>query len=461
METMSLGEIAAALGCPCPEGEENAVIKQVVTDSREAVRGSLFVAIQGDRFDGHDFIAKALENGASYAVASRRGEYPHPERILYVEDTKRAHIAIGGAYRSKFPVRMVGITGSVGKTTTKEFVYAVLSSRYRTHKNEGNQNNEIGVPKTLFGLGPQHEAAVVEMGMTGLGEIHDLTLAVRPDVGIITSVGINHIELLGSRENILKAKLEILDGMKEGSPLVVCADNDYLARVSDDRFVIYGYGISNHEAQIRARDIETVGGDRTRFTILSPWGEEKAVIPTVGRHNVLDALAAFAAGCLMGISSRESARALSDYQPAGMRQRVVPFEGAVVVEDCYNCGPDALRAATLTLSTYPCKGKRIMVLSDMLELGDYAPQAHREAGRFAAKCGIDMLMAYGPLSVEYIKGAGDEGMERCLYYETREELAEAVRAAIRPGDVVWFKGSHSMKLEEVLRALYQGQTEGV
>lgn len=238
MESIVVSEIARVLGA---EYHGSGSIDHVCTDSREITRGGLFVAIEGDSFDGHEYINDAFERGAACAIARKAGDYQGT--VIYVEDTRKAHIKIGGLYRDRFNVWIVGITGSVGKTTTKEFVAAVLSSQYNTHKNEGNFNNEIGLPKTLFKLTRAHQAAVIEMGMSGFGEIHDLTVAVRPDMGIITNIGVSHIEKLGSREGILKAKLELLDGLKKGSYLILCGDDPLLRTVSDERFLIMRYGI--------------------------------------------------------------------------------------------------------------------------------------------------------------------------------------------------------------------------
>lgn len=449
---MRLSEIAGAVGSSV---SFDAPVRSVVTDSRKACAGTVFVAIRGEALDGNDFAAQALANGAEAAVVERRMPGADPARCILVPDGKRALIKIGGAYRSRFQIPFVGVTGSVGKTTTKEFIHAVLSAKYHTLKNEGNQNNEIGVPNTLFNLTPRHETAVIEMGMSGFGEIRDLTLAVRPSVGVITSIGVSHIEMLGSRENILKAKLELLEGMPDGAPLLLCGDNDLLAAVRSDRLRVCRYGMENQDCQIRAVNVEQHGEDSTSFVIASPWGSHAASIPIIGRHNVLDALAAFGTGCLLGIEPAAAAAALSSYRSTGMRQKQVPWHGATIVEDCYNCSPDSLRAAALTLAAYPCRGKRVLVLSDMLELGENAAAMHRECGAFIARQEIDLLMACGPLSSDTIEGADRAGMERCCHYPDQSSMAEALLHAIRPGDVVWFKASRGMKLEDVIHTLYR------
>ncbi len=456
MQKLKLSQIARALGA---ELSYDTDICEVVTDSRQAKTGTLFVAICGEHLDGNRFAASALQNGAEAVVVGTLLEGVDPKRAIVVPDTKRALIKIGGLCRRLFNIPFVGVTGSVGKTTTKEFIHAVLSSKYHTHKNAGNQNNEIGVPNTLFALEPEHEAAVIEMGMSGFGEIRDLTTEIRPSVGVITTIGVSHIEQLGSRENILKAKLELLEGMPDGAPLFLCGDNEYLNTVKEPRLCIYRYGVTNPECELRASDITQTDGS-THFIISSPWGEHSAVIPVVGQHNVLDALAAFGVGCVMGLDPEQAAAALANYLPVGMRQKVVPFKGMVVVEDCYNCSPDSLKAAVLALASYPCTGRRILVLSDMLELGENAPAMHRDCGMFIARQDINLLLACGPLSEQTVLGADKAGMERCCHYDSKERLAQELIKAVRPGDVIWFKASRGMRLEDVIQQLY-GKGENV
>ncbi len=456
MQKLKLSQIARALGA---ELSYDADICEVVTDSRQAKTGTLFVAICGENLDGNRFAASALQNGAEAVVVGALFEGVNPKRAIVVPDTKRALIKIGGLYRRLFDIPFIGVTGSVGKTTTKEFIHAVLSSKYCTHKNAGNQNNEIGVPNTLFALEPEHEAAVIEMGMSGFGEIRDLTTEIRPSVGVITTIGVSHIEQLGSRENILKAKLELLEGMPDGAPLFLCGDNEYLNTVREPRLKIYRYGITNPECELRASDIMQTDGS-TRFIISSPWGEHSAVVPVVGQHNVLDALAAFGVGCVMGLDPEQAAAALANYLPVGMRQKVVPFKGMVVVEDCYNCSPDSLKAAVLALASYPCTGRRILVLSDMLELGGNAPAMHRDCGMFIARQDINLLLTCGSLSEQTVLGADKAGMERCCHYDSKERLAQELIKAVRPGDVIWFKASRGMRLEDVIQQLY-GKGENV
>jgi len=451
LEKCSVYEIAKAIGADYhgPDG----AIDTISTDSRDLSGSCLFVALVGERVDGHRFIPAALQNGAAFAVAHQK--VPGDDsRVLYVKDTFPVLMEIAHYYRRRFTLKTVGVTGSVGKTTTKEFIAAVLKEKYLTLKSQGNQNNEIGLPKTIFQLDSSHQAAVLEMGMSGLREIAQLTRIVEPDVGVITNIGVSHMELLGSRENILKAKLEITEGMKDGAPLLLCGDNDLLSTVRDSRLRLIFYGIDNPACQILAKNIREKGGS-TSFTICYGGREYPAVIPTVGRHNVYNALAAFGVGLCLEILPEDSIRALADYSPAGMRQRMVEHGGVTFVEDCYNASPDSMVAALNTLASYPVEGRRYCVFADMLELGEISAQSHFEIGALAAEKKIDGLFTFGAQAVYYCKGAAQKGLANCQHLSTHEQLAQAVLAAIRPGDLVWVKGSRGMELEKVLGIIYE------
>ena len=307
MEKLSLREIAAQLGCPQPpEGE----ITRVITDSREAGPGTLFVALPGERVDGHDYINRALAAGAEAAVAEHDGDYTLAEKVLRVKSSLRALLEISALYRAKMPAKVIGITGSVGKTTTKEMVAAVMASSFRIIKTEGNQNNEIGAPKTLMSITPETEVAVVEMGMSAPNEIKDLCYAAKPMMGIITNIGVSHIEHLGSRENILKAKLELADALPDGATLLLCDDNDLLQTVDIPRLHVVRYGLNSPRAEIKATIVSATPLS-TNFMLHAEGQSWRATIPGTGEHLVLNALAAFGAG-------RASMRALPWWRTATM-----------------------------------------------------------------------------------------------------------------------------------------------
>ncbi len=450
MEQMTIREIAHVLGVPHGTDGE---VTSLCTDSREAQEGSLFVAICGENTDGHRYIASALERGAVCALAQEPGDYP-PEKVLRVENTLEALLAIGAHYRSKFPVRVVGITGSVGKTTTKDMVAAVAQAAFCTVKTQGNQNNEIGMPKTLLTLDHTTQVAVVEMGMSGPGEIRALARAARPHMGVITNIGVSHLEHLGTRENILRAKLELAECLPDGAPLFLCKDNDLLATVDIPRLRVQFYSLEDPGCPLYG---EITRSDTGETCVAIHWqgGVYPVKLPGIGRHLALNALAAFGVGQELGIPPGDCVRALEGYTPSGMRQRMTRHHGVTVVEDCYNASPDSMAAAIAAAAEYPAPGRKLLVLSDMLELGDIARQSHREVGALAARAGLDALLAWGPLSAEYVRGAEEADMGDTRYYEEKEELmADLVRMA-RPGDLIWVKGSHGMKLEEVIRYFYQ------
>ncbi len=451
MQPMEIQEIARAVGC---RGNFSGMVEEISTDTRTLPQGCLFVALKGERFNGHDYIVQAFEKGAAFALADERRDYGAAAgRVLYTADTKQGLMAIAAAYRKKFPIRCVGVTGSVGKTTTKDMIAQVVSAGYRTLKTEGNQNNEIGLPKTLFQLNPAYEAAVVEMGMEGLGEIAALAAVAQPQIGVITNIGVSHIERLGSRENILKAKMELADALPDGAPLILCKDNDLLSKVTSDRLRILFYSVENRDADVWAERVAEENG-QTRFDICWADGNIHVQLPCAGVHNVQNALAAFLVGRQLGIPAETCAQALAGYVPSGMRQKVVQRDGYTVVEDCYNASPDSMYAALKTLENWQGGSRRIAVLADMLELGQISEQAHRDVGRFAAMHGVDLLLAYGPQARYYVEGA-NEVRAIGRHFTEKETLCQALRQQVSPGCVVWVKGSRGMRLEEILEGLYR------
>ena len=449
MKPLRLQAIAEAIGASYT-GE--LTVCDVSSDTRAIGEGSLFVAIRGERFDGHAFVAQAFEKGAEAAVLSDPAFAVEGKPCLVCPNTLDAMIQIGGLYRQLVDVRCVGVTGSVGKTTTKDFIAAVLSARYKTLKSQGNHNNEFGLPVTVFELDPSYQAGVFEMGMDARGDISRLTAVVKPDIGVITNVGVSHLERLGTRENILAAKLEITEGMADGSPLILCGDNDLLSTVEIPRLRVLRYGIEAPELDARAEEIVTGEGE-TRFVIVWKGGRYPARIPAMGRHKAMNALAGFLVGIEAGMTPEEAAEALSGYAISGMRQRVRLWNGIKVVEDCYNAAPDSMNAALDTLSGMECEGRKICVFADMRELGSASDESHRAIGQHAARV-ADKLLVYGPQSHLYVEGANAAGLSDAREYPDRPALTQAVREAVRPGDIVWFKGSLLMNLEEVLRAVF-------
>ena len=452
MESMKLTEIASVLGAD-PSGYSDTEITNVTIDSREAGEGSLFIAIKGDRFDGHDFVTDVLSKGAAAAVCGRPIEGVPENRIICVSDTRLAFLALAKHYRQKFDIPVVGLTGSVGKTTTKEMVAAVLSQKYRTLATQGNFNNEIGLPKMCFRLDSSYEAAVFEMGMSGFGEISRLTGTALPTVGIITNIGVSHIEMLGSREGILKAKMEILEGMSPSAPLIINGDNDLLPKgVEGIPNPVVVCGISCENADCRAENIEQ-HSDAMRFVINYRGSRYPVVLPAIGMHNVYNACIAFACGMLLDVSPEQAVKGLSEYVPTGMRQKIVRRGGITVIEDCYNASPDSIKASLRVLRDLECT-RRIAVLGDMKELGSYSRAAHLDCGKAAADNGIDLLFAYGPEAKAYVEGTEGK-VPVALHFDDKRDLVIKLCSLLQEGDAVLFKASRAMKLEEAIESVYE------
>lgn len=449
MQPIPANELLAGLALAEPVS-----IQAVVTDSRKVVPNCVFVCFPGERVDGHDFAAGAYRNGAAYIIANHPVEGVPADRTVVVPDSARAMIRMASNYRMLFSPQIVGVTGSVGKTTTKEFCYAVLSAFGNTMKTEGNQNNDIGVPNTLFRLENTTEYAVVEMGMDHAGEIERLTRCARPSAGIITMIGVSHLENLGTRENILKAKMEICAGLPDGAPLVLNADNDLLPTAQiPTRLRPVWFGIEK-EADVRAQNVQTEA-QGTTFTIVDrTHGSFQAQIPTVGLHTVYDALAAYTAATRLGLDPAACAQALSRYQTTGMRQNIVEKGGVTVIEDCYNASPDSMKAAISVLKELP-NTRKIALLGDMLELGEASEEGHRQTGVWVAQAGIDVLIAYGPRSAAMAQAAQAQGVTT-VHCQNAQEVLQCLQQFVQPGDALLAKASHAMKLEDLLQDYYAG-----
>lgn len=448
MQQLTLKQIAEAVGGKC---EYFSAVDNICIDTRNMKENCLYIAIKGERFDGHDFIRDAFELGA-IAVMSEKPVDSGP--AIIVDDTRAALLKLAKYYRTLFNINIIGITGSVGKTTTKEMISTVLSRKYRTLKTQGNLNNEIGLPLTLLKIDKSHQAAVIEMGMSDFGEISRLSVTTKPNVAVITNIGYSHYETLGSRENILKAKLEIIDGLEGNAPLILNADDDILSNVQYEieRDIIY-YGIDNSIANIKATNIES-SDNSTKFDILY-WGKTiSAVIPTVGKHNILNALAAFCVGVMSDIPAEDIVKAFLLIEPADMRQRIVKKDGRTLIVDCYNASPTSMRAALSVLGQMNCSGKRIAILGDMLELGESSPSFHAEIADVAAAENIDTLICIGEYMDNAFYRAKELGFQDCHHFKDKDALVEYLKDGTSEGDVLLFKASRGVKLEEVIETIW-------
>lgn len=416
----------------------------VEKDNRSIKTGDLFVAIRGEKFDGHNFAASAVENGAVAVLCERELEVGVP--CLVVEDSIRGLQAIARGYRAEFSPKVVGVTGSVGKTTTKEMIASVLSEKYNTLKTEGNLNNEIGLPFTVLNLNKNHEAAVIEMGMNHFGEISRLTRIASPDIAVISAIGESHIEFLGSKEGILKAKLEILEGLSDDGTVILNGDDEYLISLKGKLpFKTIYYGITNNESDIFAT-AKSVSLNEIIFTVRGTENFEFK-INCGGEHNLKNALAAVAVGRELGLSNEEIARGLDKFENTGMRQKIIKKDGRTIINDCYNANPDSMRASLKLLSDI--EGRKIAVIADMLELGESSKDAHTELGRLAADM-ADIIFVTGNMRECVKAGAGDAEI---YVFEDVASLCAKLKEIWTEGDTVLVKASRGMRLERVVESL--------
>lgn len=457
----------AAAGTLLPGTGAGASLTGAAADSRSVVPGDLFVAIRGERVDGHDFVPAAVREGAAGVLVSRvdpAWRLPPQVAVILVDDPVKALGRLARYHRRRVPVRMTAITGSVGKTTTKDLTAAVLSQRFRLLKSEGNMNTEVGLPLTLLRLTGDTEAAVVEMGMRGLGQIQYLASLAEPQVGVITNIGRTHLELLGSEENIALAKSELvealpLDGVAilndddRWTPVVAARTRARVARYGWERAAQPDFPPPGGLPDVYAAGVQSLGARGTSFRLLTPQGWAEVVLPLPGLHNVANALAAAAVGVAWGLNPREIAAGLGEARISDKRMSVFQAGPVTILDDSYNASPVSTIAALEVLAGME-GGRRVAVLGNMLELGDYAAEGHREVGQAAARLGVDVLVAVGDLARHMADGAR-ETVRRLDVHHVPDRAAAAPLLAelVRPGDVVLVKGSRGMAMEELVAGL--------
>ncbi|MBQ7713729.1 MAG: UDP-N-acetylmuramoyl-tripeptide--D-alanyl-D-alanine ligase [Oscillospiraceae bacterium] len=444
MKEFTLTELVAAVHGELLQGGAE-TIPAVGTDSRAAEAGALFVPIVGETFDGHDYIDAALDAGAAGCLCARVPKALQAGKFyVRVADTAVAYRDLAAWHRSRFDVPVVQVTGSVGKTTTKEMIALVLAQRYRTLKTEANYNNEIGTPRTLLRLDDSYEAAVVETGMDRAGQIRYLGAAVRPTVAVITNVGDMHIEYLGSRENIFRAKCEIFENLAPDGLAVLNGDDEWLNKVElPQRIVRAG---KSGRCGARVSDVRDRGVDGVSCVVTTARARYALSIPAPGAHMVYPASVAVAVGEALGLTADEIARGVSAYEPSGARMRVVPLSGGRrLLDDCYNAGPQSMKAALEVLSN--SGGNTVAVLGDMAELGGLSAEAHRSVGALAKELGVGKVIAIGAKAKDIAEAFGGD------WYATADEALPAVRAAFAPNTALLVKASHSMHFERLAEEL--------
>lgn len=424
---------------------------QVSTDSRNITPGCLFIPLEGERFDGHSFIQAALEAGAAGCLTARERESYLPGRFyIKVRSTQRALWELARYYKKLFPIPFIAVTGSVGKTTTKDMTAAVLGARFCVHKTEGNFNNDIGVPLTLLRLEAQHEVCVVELGMDHAGEIDNLARLVEPDMALITNIGDAHIENLGSRENIFKAKCEIFPHLKRDGLAVLNGDDPLLAALEGtlaQRTVFVGEG---EGLDYTARDLSSDGAGHLFCRVKTPRSQFEANIPALGSHMIYPTLMAAAVAEALGMAPDEIIRGIGAFLPTKMRMNIVRCKGDIVIlNDAYNANPQSMRAAAAVLGD--AQGRRkVAVVGDMKELGPGSEQFHRAVGGYFAQSGADRLIAIGELARFMAEGAQEAGLAQADYFPTLDAARNALSREVRAGVTILVKASRSMAFEKIV-----------
>ncbi len=443
------------------------VIRGISVDSRSIREGNLFVAVPGERFDGHEFVKGAVDRGAQAAVVAGNRWSATDQKglgevaVISVQDTKKALRDMACWYKAKFEIPTVAVTGTNGKTTTKEMIAQVLSAKLRVVRSPRSYNNLIGVPLTIFRLNPGSEALVVELGMSQPGEIGILTRTTKPDIGVITNIGPAHLESMHSLERIAQAKFELADNMASSRTLVFNADDPILKkRIEEKRSGerIVSFGIEN-QADFRADQIRSGPEGLISFRLNRDLTIDLLLL---GRHNVYNALAALAVSSLLGVDPAGAKERLNRYTPSELRMELVHIKDVTVINDSYNANPVSVTKALETLQEIRIPGRKIAVLADMLELGEKAADFHLGVGRKAAELGIDLLLVVGELARHIAQGARERGMqaEQVQTFETNQQVSHYLLENLKPGDMVLVKGSRKMRAEEVvmvLRSLYGRQ----
>lgn len=450
MEKLNLQEIIKVTGADS-NSAVNIFFEGVTTDSRKISKGVLFVALKGEKFNGEDFAQDALNKGAAAVLVSKTA--PNFEGVtLKVNDTLTAYQQIAKSWRERFQIPVVAITGSNGKTTTKDLTAAVLSALGKVCKTSANFNNEIGVPMTLLEIDESHKAAVVEIGMRGLHQIETLAQYVKPTIGIVINVNETHIEILGSIENIARAKGELVQAV-QGGTVILNADNFYTAemkKIANPGTKILTYGLDN-AADLTAENI-FVSGNSTLFDLKYNGETFNFEIPIIGRHNVSNALAAIAAGLSVGLSIDEIKRGISSLVTTKMRLEVIRRNGLTLINDAYNASPASMQAAIQTVAEI-YDNRKIAVLGDMLELGAISEKVHREVGAQLAENNFDTLITFGELGKFIAAGAKEAGVKNIFSFDTHEDAAKKILDIAKKDDVILFKASHGMHLEKIIELI--------
>lgn len=453
MEMITVGEAACAVGGKLISGDPQTKLTSVCIDSRQVGEGALFVPIIGEKVDAHTFIPQVFESGAAATLTSHGKIFDSGKPHILVDNTEKAIGELAAWYMKKFPIPVVGITGSVGKTSTKEMVAAALGVKFNVLKTAGNQNSQIGVPLTVFRIGKEHEMAVVEMGISDFKEMDDLVHFVHPQTAVVTNIGVAHIAQLGTRENILSEKLRIAQEFTEVNPLFLNASDPLLLKASEKLPYAVLFGMDG-SCPYRGDNVRIVDG-KTNFTFIYPEGQEEVVINQIGMHNVYNAIVAMAIGMHYGIHPSQSKEGLLAYEGIAMRQQINHLkDGIKVIDDTYNASPDSIKSGISVLVQLDNTGRKIAVLGDVLELGAMSRQCHYDTGKDISTARIDEVITVGTEMKVLAQAIADsDSLIKVVSFENNGQAADYLKGVIRANDAILAKGSRGMHLEEIVEAL--------
>lgn len=461
MEKISLQEIIRATSGTLLKGSAALYLPDLCTDTRQLKKGNTFLALKGPHFDANEFLGAAVKKGASGIICEKQPSPALMRKLVFVIIVKNSLLAlqqIAAAYRQKFTIPVIAITGSNGKTTTKEMIGQIVSRRYRVLVTPGNLNNQIGLPLTLLRLRKDHEVAVLELGTSALGEIDTLARIARPTIGVITCIGHSHLQELKNLSTVLRAKMELIENLGLAGIAILNKDDPWLRKkMKNISSRVISFGVT-HKAKVMAGKI-TSQPDKNKilFTISIGTQRRQVTLNTLGKHNVYNALAAAGTGLALGMPLADIVKGLSAFHAVNGRMRMIKQNGLTILDDSYNANPDSMKAALHTLESFACDRRKIAVLGDMLELGQKSGKKHWEIGEIIGQLGIDMLYTIGPQSQLLAQAALQAGisLEKINRFSTGEEqlLLSTLKANMRRGDVILFKASHGMHLEKIVASI--------
>lgn len=452
MENLTLDEIVNSINGKIYINANNNKYNNLSTDTRKITKDSIFIALKGENFNGNDYVDEASKKGANLCIVEeikfKASDLNGNTSVVLVDDTKKALLDLAEYYRSKLKIKVIGITGSTGKTSTKDLTAAALSKKFKVFKTKGNFNNDIGLPLMIFQLDNSYDVAVLEMGMSNFGEIHKLAKTARPDIAIITNIGISHIENLKSRENILKAKMEITDFFTKENILIINGENDLLSTISSKDYKIIKVGFNDED--FIGKNIYS-DENHIEFTLEHEQDHVKFNIPVPGKHNVLNSLLAIAAAKTLDVGYEDLKEGIKNLNATSMRLDIVKGEKFTIIDDCYNASPDSMKAALDVMSNMNTVKRKVAVLGTMKELGTESYMYHREVGEYARNKGVDFLITVGEFNEAYKEGFNND--ENFRGFNSVEDASEFVVNAIKDKDCVLVKASRSMKFEAIVNKL--------